>query len=263
MIPSLIDFHGYSLATYGVLVAIAYLVGIYWLKSRLVPGRLSESTFWSGIYWLFFGAIGGGKLLYVLLELPRFLSGEIHLVRDFRFGFVFYGGLIGAVAMGAAFCAIKKVEFWGNSDYFGVALPIGHAIGRLGCLAAGCCYGRPTAGSWGVRFTHPDSLVPDALRGVPLHPAQLYESLGDLAIAAFLYGVVLKRVERKVLRPGTTFIAYGFLYAVLRFVVEIFRGDDRGGFLVGLSPSQVVAVAALIGTSMLLVKRGLWNKNSA
>lgn len=262
MFPTLIHIGGFSLATYGVLVAAAYLGAIYWLKHRLVPGRMKEQDFWAAIYCLFFGALAGGKLLYVLVEWPRFASGELGFIRDFRYGFVYFGGLIGALAMGLAFARRKGIPFLDNADYFSTALPMGHAVGRLGCLMAGCCYGKPSSAPWAVSFSRPDSLVPEPLLGVPLHPTQLYEAAGDAAIAVFLYYGVVRRIEAGRLKPGTAFTVYVLLYSVLRFVVELFRGDERGAFVGGLSPSQLVAAAAFAGAAGLLAARGLWIKSS-
>ncbi|MBI5203103.1 MAG: prolipoprotein diacylglyceryl transferase, partial [Elusimicrobia bacterium] len=98
----------------------------------------------------------------------------------------------------------------------------------------------------GVSFTDRRSLVPDALLGVKLHPSQLYESLGNLLVAGAVWGVLQRRLEGKA-RPGCAFMTYVLLYSVLRFLVEFTRADDRGGFLLGLSPAQWTAIALAAG----------------
>jgi phosphatidylglycerol---prolipoprotein diacylglyceryl transferase len=116
-----------------------------------------------------------------------------------------------------------------------VALPLGHAIGRLGCLMAGCCYGRHTTMPWGL-----------AMDGDPSrHPTQIYEAILNALIAFTVARVALPRTRDGRWKPGSAFLLYIALYAVARFVVEIYRGDDRGEFWHGLSPSQLVAIAAL------------------
>src|SRR5437773_95331 len=100
MHPVLVDLGFFKLSTYGVLVAAAYLIGILWLKSQRRSMGLDEDQFWFLIYALFFGAIMGGKLLYVVVELPGFIADPWSLVRDFRYGFVFFGGLLGSAVMG-------------------------------------------------------------------------------------------------------------------------------------------------------------------
>jgi phosphatidylglycerol---prolipoprotein diacylglyceryl transferase len=248
MHPVLIRIGPLTLSTYGVLVAAAYLTGILWLKARIAEmPRMTEDKFWTLIYGVFFGALAGGKLLYVAVEWRAFASGELGVLRDFRYGFVFFGGLIGALGAGAWLRRRLDIPFLATADYFGVALPLSHWIGRLGCLAAGCCYGRPTSLPWGVRLGgDPASSTPAALWDVPLHPAQLYEAAWDLAIALLLWKAVLPRVKDGRLPRGSVFFGYAALYACGRFVIEFFRGDPRGGGALGLSVSQWLALAALL-----------------
>ena len=241
MFPKLLDIGPVHLASYGIFVAAGYLVGILWLKRRREKMGLSEDRFWSLIYACFAGAVLGGKLMFIALNWRSFASGELGFFRDFRYGFVFYGGFIGICAAGFAWARYDGIPALSTADYFGAVAPIGHAIGRLGCLGAGCCYGAPTTLPWGLRFTKEDSLVPVHLRGVPLHPAQLYEAAGNLLIATLLWRLI-KRKEAGALKPGVVFFVYIVLYAALRFAVECLRADDRGGFLAGMSPAQWTAL---------------------
>src|SRR5208282_3404334 len=134
MFPTLIHVGRFYIATYGVLVAAAYLTGILWLKSQQEAMGLTEEGFWTMIYCLFFGAIVGGKILFVLLNWPEFASGRMNIVRDFRFGFVYYGGFFGAILMGFIYFRGRVSQFLKTADYFGAIIPVSHAIGRLGCL---------------------------------------------------------------------------------------------------------------------------------
>lgn len=253
MHPILIDFGVFALPSYGALVAAGYLAGILWLRVRAPEMKLDEDGFWVLIYFLFFGAIAGGKLLYVLVELPRFLSGELRLLSDFRYGFVYFGGFLGAAAMGLAARRRLGFEYLKVADYFGVATPMGHALGRFGCLAAGCCSGAPTRLPWGISFpAHPSSSLPERLWGVPLHPVQIYESALNAAIALFLAMVVLPRVRDGRARPGSVFLGYAFLYGIGRFAVEFLRGDDRGRVFGPFHVSQWIALACIAGAA------GLW-----
>jgi phosphatidylglycerol:prolipoprotein diacylglycerol transferase len=228
--PTLLRIGSFELSTYGVLVACGYVAAIMWLKARREEMGLSEDAFWDLIYWIFGGALLGGKLGYVIVERDISL-----LWTQPRYGFVFYGGFVGSALAGWIASRRMKFDFVKLSDYFGVGLPIGHAIGRLGCLAAGCCYGSHTDLPWGI-----------ALAGDPSrHPTQIYEALANALIAVAVARVGLARTRDGRWKPGSAFLLYVALYAVARFVVEIFRGDDRGAFWLGLSPSQLVAVAAL------------------
>jgi phosphatidylglycerol:prolipoprotein diacylglycerol transferase len=238
--PTLLRIGPFTLSTYGTLVATGYVLAILWLKGRMEEMGLTEDRFWDLIYWLFGGALIGGKLGYVIVE--RDISLLWH---DVRFGFVFYGGLLGAMLAGLIATRRMGLSFAKLCDYFGVATPLGQAIGRLGCLAAGCCYGRHTDLPWGV------PLAGDLSR----HPTQIYESILDLAIAAVIYRAALPRVRDGRWRRGSAFLLYIALYAVARFCVEFYRGDDRGVGWFGLSPSQAVAVAGLVGAGI-----GAWRR---
>lgn len=248
MFPTVLEVGGFRLATYGLLVAAGYLLGIGWLARRRERMGLSEDAFWSLVYWLFAGALLGGKLLYLGVEWRSLLGGEIHPLRDLRYGFVFFGGVVGSMLAGALWCRRNGASFAKLSDFFAVGLPMGHAVGRLGCLAAGCCGGRPTELPWGVAFTHPDALVAPHLAGVPLHPFQVYEGLANAAVA-YACSRVLARVEGGALRPGSGWAAYLGLYGAARFLLEFTRGDDRGQGLWLLSPSQAVGLAAVFAAS--------------
>lgn len=241
-----------------MLVALAYLTGIVWLESQRPAMELTEDQFWTLIYWVFFGALAGSKLLFLAVENKALIAGDLHPLRDFRFGFVFFGGVIGAIVVGMVAARRLHKDFWALADYFGVALPMGHWIGRLGCLAAGCCYGRPTHMPWGLRLGDSIySLTPRILWGVPLHPTQLYEGICDMAIAVFLWRALLPRVYAKKLVPGTVFLSCLLLYSAARFVNEFFRGDDRGMVLGSLYISQWIALAAITSSVLFMFRRGV------
>ena len=248
MFPTLFRFGGFSLATYGLFVAAGYMAGILWLSSAQKRIGLSERQFWGLIYALFYGAVFGGKILYWIVEWRDVLSGELRLIRDFRFGFVFYGGLLGGALMGAWYLRREKFSYAKAADYFAVAIPLGHAIGRLGCFAAACCAGGPTDLPWGIRFSHPEALVPAYWKDVPLHPTQVYESLLNVVVAVLAYRT-LRSVEAGRLPKSSAALVYAASYALARFFLEFLRGDDRGGFFIGLSPSQWIAAAALAASA--------------
>lgn len=254
MHPVLIEFGGFTLPSYGVLVAAAYGLAIYWLKARADVMGFTEEKFWSFIYWIFFGALIGGKLFYIAVEHEAFASGEMSLWRDLRYGFVFFGGFAGSTA--AFWLAWRRLgfDFWKVADYCGAALPLGHALGRLGCLAAGCCYGRPSGLPWALAMGGPpQSVTPSTLWGVPLHPVQLYEAAANLAIYVFLSWYMIPDIAAGRRRRGAAIISYILLYAAARFILEFFRGDDRGAWA-GLATSQWLALAAG-GAALFMTRR--------
>ena len=152
---------------------------------------------------------------------------------------MFYGGLIAAIVVCIWQLRKHRLPLWPSADLFAPGIALGYMVGRLGCLMAGCCYGKPTSVAWAVTFTDPAAnLNVGTALNVPLHPSLLYESRAGRVLF-----IALVTVEK---RPGhfagRTFWSFAFLYAVLRFVIEFFRGDDRGLVLNYLSTSQFISV---------------------
>lgn len=241
MLPVLLKIGPLEISTYGVIVACAWLAGVRWLVSRRASMGLTEDQVWDIVYWVFGGAFLGGKVMYFLVT-PGSFSFTFEAL---RYGFVFYGGLIGGLAAGLWHARRHKLPFLKLADYCMTTLALGHGIGRFGCLAAGCCYGRHTDLPWGI-----------ALAGDPSrHPTQVYEAVLNLALFGLLVRFALPRTEDGRWRPGGVLAAYIIGYAALRFAVEFLRGDDRGAFVAGLSPSQWVALAAAAATLAVIAYR--------
>lgn len=230
---------GWRMPVYGLFSAAGLLTAVFWLKARREKFGLSENAFWAAVWCLFLGAVVGAKGLFVALAWELYASGQFSLWRNFDVGFVFFGGLLGATGAGLVFARVKKVSFRRGADYVAVALPLGHAVGRLGCLAAGCCRGRPTTLPWGVW-----------IGGLRLHPVQLYEAAGLAAIAWFCR-LLLGVVEKDRLPEGRAFAAYLALYGLLRLLMDFFRGDGRLERFLGLSHQQGFALACLAAAACL------------
>jgi len=258
MFPVLLKVGSFSLHTYGVLVAAGYLGAVLYLFRRRAWTGLSEDQLWGLVYAVFIGALLGGKLAYAAAAWSS--GGNLWAaLSDVRYGFVFYGGVAGALGLGLAFAWGKGFDAARITGPFAVALPLGHGIGRLGCFAAGCCYGGRSNGLLGAVFTDPEALVPFQFLGVPLHPVQLFEAVGNLALAAMIHfrwfraASPGKRGEGDM--PGNRpLLAYLVLYGTLRFWLEGFRADDRGAFVMGLSPSRWVAFASGLAAFILWLR---------
>jgi phosphatidylglycerol:prolipoprotein diacylglycerol transferase len=171
-------------------------------------------------------------------------------------GLTYYGGFIGASI--AAWYLLKrdKFPFWKAADMAGFAVPLGLAFGRMGCLLAGCCFGSECALPWSLSFP-PRSPASEAqfkahellsakLWSHPVHPTQIYESALSLAIAVVCLAVVQPRKRY----DGQVFVAFLGLYALVRFVLEYLRRDDRGAFL-GLSTSQLIGVGLVAAAALI------------
>ncbi|MGE5347325.1 MAG: prolipoprotein diacylglyceryl transferase [Acidithiobacillales bacterium] len=241
MHPELIRIGSFVIPSYGVMLAIAFLAAIWLLRRRAPSFGVSPDAASDVGIWLLLSGLLGAKLLLLVVEGPRYLSSWAEFVEFLRSGGVFYGGLIGAVAALVVLLRRRRIGFWTFADMAAPAAALGHAIGRIGCFLAGCCWGRECSLPWAVTFTNPVAArnvgVP---LDVPLHPTQLYESAGLFALCGLLLAV------GKRLRPGQTFALYLGAYALLRFTIEFFRGDPRGTVFGGaLSTSQLIALVGI------------------
>jgi phosphatidylglycerol:prolipoprotein diacylglycerol transferase len=249
MYPRLLELGSVTVYTYGVLLAAAYLLGLKFATVRARTRGLDQTRILDlGIY-IIISALVGAKLLLLITEWRTFTSNPGELLTLARSGGVFYGGLI--LAVGIALWYIRRIglPLWTTCDVFAPGIALGHIVGRLGCLFAGCCYGKPTTAPWAITFTDPfaASNVGTPLNE-PLHPTQLYEAGAEAVILLLL----LATESRGRRFSGRTFWLYMLLYAVSRFVIEFYRGDPRG--TVGtFSTSQFISlVLAPLSIVMLI-----------
>ena len=158
-------------------------------------------------------------------------------------GSVFYGGLLGGLLAGGISAKVQKLSAGLVTDCAAPALALFHCFGRIGCFLGGCCYG--VESEHGVVFT--DSLIESA-NGVPRVPVQLYEAVFELALFFALWALLNKGVLKNRL-----LLVYLFSYAVGRFILEFWRGDEYRGFLFGLSTSQVVSILVFVVSAVLFI----------
>jgi phosphatidylglycerol:prolipoprotein diacylglycerol transferase len=246
----------FTLHTFGLLLAIAYLAALWWVVSSARREGLDPDRAMSLGLWSIVGAILGAKLLMIVRSLPDYVGDPASLLSlsTLESAGDFYGGFLGAlVAASIFFARTPEMPVWQSCDLCGPAIALGQAIGRVGCFMAGDDYGSPTELPWAVTFTHPDAAqIGGAPLGVPLHPVQLYESLFCLALF-FLLAWYAKRKRFQ----GEVILLYSLIYAVGRFFLELVRGDaDRGFVLNGLlSTSQFIAVFVACAATVLLFAR--------
>jgi phosphatidylglycerol:prolipoprotein diacylglycerol transferase len=249
MYPRLLELGPITVYTYGVLLAAAYLLGLKLAMVRARARNLDHTRVLDlGIY-IIISALLGAKLLLLVTDWRTFTSSPGELLTLVRSGGVFYGGLIVAVAVSLWYIRRVGLPLWTTCDVFAPGIALGHVIGRLGCLFAGCCYGKPTSLPWGITFTDPFAAANVGTPlNTPLHPTQLYEAGAEALIL-----IVLLATESRGRRfAGRTFWLYMLLYAISRFIVEIFRGDPRGNVGV-FSTSQFISVLlAPLAVAMLV-----------
>lgn len=243
MYPVLFKIGPITIYSYGVMFALAFIVGIYLARKRaLAVGIESKIIMDLGIYILL-SSIVGARLFYVLSNLSHYKEYPLEIIFS-RYGFVFYGGLILGTIVGIWYVKSKKLSIGKIADVIAPSIAMGEAIGRIGCLLNGCCYGKATTLPWGIILPQNDTL-----ELVPLHPTQLYSSLSNLIIFYILTYLWKKRKF-----DGQIFLLYLILYAITRFIIEIYRGDNPYIFL-HLTLSQILSILIGLGAiSIMIIK---------
>ncbi|MBI3695280.1 MAG: prolipoprotein diacylglyceryl transferase [Acidobacteria bacterium] len=256
MFPRLLQLGPFTLYSYGLLVAQAFLVALF-VASRLAErsGIDRDRVTNLGVAVAIAGIVGA-KVLLVVSDFSYYARnpGQIFSMATLQAGGVFFGGLAAALATAFWYMRRWRLPALRTADAFAPALALGHAIGRLGCFLAGCCWGRPSSVPWAVTFTR---TLAHELVGVPLgvavHPTQLYEAAAELIVFAVLW-VRFRRPHP----DGAIIGLYLVLYSAFRFAIEFFR--DRAelaypfGAAVSLTQWAAVALAAC-GIAILFRRR--------
>ena len=249
MSPVLFRLGGLSIYAYGFFLALGFVAGaalaIFVARREGIPLERIIDLF----FYTVFSAIVGSRLLFVLINFDFFRKNPLNVFRIWEGGLVFYGGLVLAAGVSIAYMWRRRLPIWKMADLFAPSVALGLFFGRIGCFFAGCCYGKEADLPWAVTFTDPNSL---ARLNIPLHPTQLYDAANGLVIFLFLIWMTRRKTF-----DGEIFWLLLFLYSVLRFLVEMLRGDPRGFLLDSiLSTSQAVGVVlAILSFYMLFYLR--------
>lgn len=239
MHPILFRIGGLTVHTYGLFIAIGFLMGMALAVREARRLGLDPEKIANLFFWIVLSAIIGSRLLYIIVEFKSFVSAPLEMIKIWKGGLVFYGGLILAVLVTILYIKRYRIPLWTTMDILAPSLAIGQVFGRIGCFFAGCCYGRPANGHFAITFTNPDSLAP---LYVPLHPAQLYE-----AVAVFVIFLVLWAIRRAKQFEGRLVWVYLMMYSGARFLIENYRGDPRGKvFGNALSTGQFISLVLVL-----------------
>jgi phosphatidylglycerol:prolipoprotein diacylglycerol transferase len=255
MHPLLLQLGFLKLHTYGLMIVIGFLLGLYLvrkqaLKQGLNADRLIDMSFWG----LALGLLGG-RIVYIITRLDYFSDHPLEVFYFWEGGLVFYGGFIGGAFAFWYFAKRYKLPILKSMDLAVPSLAIAHMFGRFGCFFAGCCFGKPAMGvPWAITFSDPASLAPP---GIPLHPTQLYDALNALIIFGVTY-----TVQKRQKFTGQLLVIYMLMYSVGRSIVEVYRGDSIRGFVIDpwLSTSQFFSILTF-GLGIYLWMR--WSKTRA
>jgi phosphatidylglycerol:prolipoprotein diacylglycerol transferase len=253
LFPKLIEYHSLVIHTYGFLLALAFVAGLY-VSARAASkeGLDKDQVYDLGLY-LGISALAGAKLLLFITDFEYYLQNpsQIFSLETLRSGGVYYGGFLAAVIVGISYTRRHHLPVWKMTDVYAPGIALGQAIGRLGCFSAGCCYGKPTSSALAVVFKNPYSLQTVGVPlMIPLYPTQLYEAAANLVIFVVLWLTLGRRRF-----DGQVFIFYLFLYSATRFFIEFLRGDPDRGFLFDgqLSTSQFISIVLVVFATVLYV----------
>lgn len=280
MYPELFRVHNFPVNTYGLLMALAFIAALL-VASKLAArdGLPRERVYDLGL-WMLLAGLLGSKLMLLVTEPEYRQDWHLLFTSEFlRSAGVWYGGFLAALVVGYVLMRRYGLSWWRVADVFAPGIALGQAIGRQGCFAAGCCWGRPTTAWCGVHFTaagHANTGVPTTVAhledagqrdvwmqklGGPLadlhiHPTQLYESFFALGLFFFLLWL-----HRRKKFSGQIILTYVALYSAFRFVNEFFRDNMRGDVfglstLTGLTTSQLISVGLFAFAAIWLVIRG-------
>lgn len=259
MFPKLIEIGGFYLPSYGVFVALGFLAGL-WLAGRLAtrngldPTRIADLAIYCAL-----AGLAGAKLLMFALNADYYSRhpGALLSVETLLSAGIYHGGFLGALGFAWLYVRRHGLPWLPVADTLAPAVALGHAIGRLGCFAAGCCWGASCQRPWAVTFTNPAA---HELTGVPLHlplhPTQLYEAILTALVAALCLWAA-----RRTPPPGAVLGLYLTSYSAARIFVEFFRQHDQALPFEGpLTWTQWIAAALALSGSWLLIRAQISRK---
>ena len=230
------------------------LVGLSVILRLSKIQNLDSDEMWNLCGLVILAGIIGSKALYIITDWGYYSANprEIFSLSTLQAGGVFSGGLVLALVTAIWYLRKHKISFLSAADVIAPGLALGHSIGRLGCFAAGCCYGKPTSEPWGVIFTNPLAReITGTPLGVKLHPTQLYEAAAELVNFVVLYWVAKhKKFEGQVIG------LYMAVYGIERYIIEFFRDDPGRGNIWGvMSGTQLISVGLVIAGGVLWMMR--------
>lgn len=248
MHPILFTIGDFTVYSYGFFVTLGYCAGV---ALFFVLAKRDGLNVWTGvdlILWMLPAALVGAKLLFILTDWTAFIAHP----SPFGAGWSYQGALLGALAAGLFLFRVKRLDAWRWLDTAAPGLALVGAVGRVGCLMTGCCWGVPTSAPWGIVFTESHA----APLGVPLLPTQVYYLIANLLITAAL---LIRR--RSAAFRGELILLFVLLYVTSRSVIDPFRGAPARPWLLGIATTyQLITIASIIVAAVLYYRVGRKNR---
>ncbi|MBN1309000.1 MAG: prolipoprotein diacylglyceryl transferase [Chitinispirillaceae bacterium] len=266
MHPVLFKIFNFPIHSYGFMLAISFLFGIWLSTWRAKKRGLNPEVIADVGFWVILSAIAGARLYYVFLHFEEFRGDLLSIINPFQKGMVgigglvMYGGFIGAIIAGVIYFRMKKVPFLPYADVMAPSIGLGIMLTRIGCFMNGCCFGAAAKGAFSVSFpmSSPAGVYQHQIHAEGLYPSQLFESAGGLAIALIILAVGCAKPF-----TGLQFYLAGILYTVLRFMVDFSRHYEFNEKLGPLSHNQVVCIVLFIIFAGLVLREVLFKEETA
>ena len=265
MHPEIFSIGPLHIRSYGLMLAIGFLAGIFLIARRAAKAGENPDRIYDLAVWIVVSSLFGSRLYYVLTHYGEFRAPEgvsfaVRVFIELRnmfwpvgadgqvglSGLIYYGGLIAATAAVILYLALHRLNVPKYLDIFAPIIPVGEVFTRIGCFLNGCCFGHPTDSPFGVTF--PEWSAAGAMYpGMAVHPTQLYSSFAALLIMGILlFAERYKRFE------GFNAALFFFLYGIDRFVLDYFRYYESGMKIAGLSQNQILSVAIILVSGTVL-----------
>lgn len=255
MRPVLFEIGGKAIHAYGTALLISFITILILSAISAKKEGFEPFIVVDGFLWAFIGAFVGGRLWFVFENFNTFISKPLEILKWWRGGFSSLGGIAGMLAVFFIYLRKRNKSFVSFLDLISPYLALGFTIQKVfGCFMAGCCYGKPTSLPWGVRFTHPFSLVPVRYLSIPLHPVQIYDGLCSFLI--FIYLILYRNYYREL--KGARSVLFFMLFSLGRFLTGFFRADQKTIFA-RLTLSQIEFGLIFIITAIYFVKKYVYD----
>lgn len=238
MIPKLISIGPFTVYSYGFLLFLGFIAGIFLARKRAKRFGIEPDSIYDLAFWAILLGILGARGLFILQDLPHYTKNPREIFTQFS-GLTSFGGLLGGFLGVLIYAKRAKQRLWPVLDTVAPSFLLAHAIGRIGCLLNGCCHGFACDLPWAI-----------PIQGQPgrYHPAQAYDSLMNIAML-----LLLLRFERRGLAAGQTFGAMLFLHGITRVIYELWRAGTSSTTISGLPITEAQVAAALISLVGLVV----------
>jgi phosphatidylglycerol:prolipoprotein diacylglycerol transferase len=251
--PVLFHIGSLPIRSYGLMMAIAFLVGIWIARRRAAARGYEPDVIIDLSVVVIIVSIVGARLGYVLVRWSHYVNDIPGIFRVWEGGLALYGGVIAGTIAGLWFFHRRGINIWAGADIVAPSLAMGVAIGRIGCFLNGCCFGHACEVPWGVVFPE-GSLAGMTYTGVHVHPTELYES--GLALAIF---VILLVVDRRRHFDGFLLWLFVLLLAVARFFIDPLRHYDTESiaFRLGsfkMTNNQAVGIVLVVVAILFMIR---------